>query len=104
MTICWSLVGLFVFIGVGGYFGNIYAWNRVTSLGEQIIPTLPNSQKPHYTAWQGYESTSDAPDDVKSLSLWMDLIVFFGRLKWIGAVGAVFMALITLFLRSRLPA
>jgi len=104
MTICWGLFGLFVLIGVGSYVGNNYAWSRVTELSEQVIPTLPKSQKSHYTAWQVYESPSDVPEDVRTLSLWMDLIVYFDRLKWIGAIGAVLMMLITLFLRSRPPA
>lgn len=121
MAICWGLFGLFVLVGVGGYVGNSYAWSRVFELHETVIPTLPRDQQSapeskqtvsdgkqsdeeqHAVVmqWQTYESPADVPEDVRKWSFWMNLIVPFDRLKWIGAIGAGLMMLIILFLRYR---
>jgi hypothetical protein len=98
MTICWAFFGLLVLAGIGGHFGNSYAWNRLAELGERVIPTMRNGQ------WQIYETPSEVPEDIRKLSYWQSLIVFFQRLKWIGTVGAVLMIPIIVFLCSNRPA
>ena len=92
IIICYVLLALCAVLAAGGHVGTHYAWKRVADIGERVIPTMPKGRKSgstHIAAWQIYEDPSQAPDDVKKLSLWTDLVYLFEKSKWIGTIGAI---------------